>query len=159
MSESRPRIVIVGVGNMLMKDEGIGIHALKALQEAGLPPDVATVDGGTVPDLVGYTRAGDKLIIIDAAQAGGEPGTIYRFRPEDLQDDASNVVSAHEIGVPQTLRLMAMTDDAPAETVIIGVEPKEVAPGIELTEELERKMPDIVRVVLREITPGEPTQA
>jgi len=82
--EATPRIVVIGVGNLLLKDEGIGIHAVQALQELDFPPDVKLIDGGTSPDIIAYTRAGDKLIIVDAAKAGGEPGTIYRFKPEGL---------------------------------------------------------------------------
>src|SRR4030042_222600 len=82
-----PGIVVIGIGNLLLKDEGIGIHALKALQESGLPPEVRLIDGGTSPDLIAYTQAGDKLIIIDAARAGGQAGSIYRFRPEDLAEE------------------------------------------------------------------------
>ena len=146
-----PRVVIVGVGNLLMKDEGIGIHAVQALQEIDLPPDVALIDGGTSPDLIAYTKAGDKLIIIDAAKAGGEPGTIYRFRPEDLAEERGALTSAHEMGVVPNLKLMALLGNEPKETVIIGIEPAEIDWGTELSEGLRRKVPDIVRVVMKEM--------
>jgi hydrogenase maturation protease len=149
-----PRIVIIGVGNLLMKDEGIGIHALKALQESGLPPDVRLVDGGTSPDLISYTRARDKLIIIDAARAGGAPGTIYHFRPEDLAEEKGTLTSAHELGVLPNLKLMSLLGNEPKETVIIGIEPKEIDLGIELSTELKQRLPEIVRAVIKEI--GQP---
>jgi hydrogenase maturation protease len=151
---SLPRILVVGVGNLLMKDEGIGIHAVKALQEVGLPPDVKLVDGGTSPDIIAYTRAGDKIIIIDAAQAGGEPGTIYRFRPQDLAGGEGNLTSAHELGVEHNLRLMSLMGSEPKEIVIIGIEPKEIDWGTELSTELQQKVPEIIRVVLREMGRG-----
>jgi hydrogenase maturation protease len=146
-----PRIVVIGVGNLLMKDEGIGIHAVKSLQEIHLPPDVKLIDGGTSPDLVAYTRAGDKMIIIDAARAGGAPGTIYRFKPEDLAAGKGNLTSAHEMGVVENLNLMALTGNAPAEVVVIGIEPEEIDWGIELSAALKQKMPAIVKAVLKEI--------
>jgi hydrogenase maturation protease len=146
-----PRIVVIGVGNLLMKDEGIGIHAVQALQEIGLPPDVRLIDGGTSPDLIAYTKAGDKLIIIDAAKAGGEPGAIYRFRPEDLASETGALTSAHELGVTQNLELMSLLGNKPAETIIIGIEPKEIDAGLELSPELQQKLPDIVKIVLKEI--------
>lgn len=148
-----PRIVVVGVGNLLLKDEGIGIHAVRALQEMDLPPDVKTIDGGTAPDLIAYTEAGDKLIIIDAARAGGEPGTIYRFLPEDLSQNGG-ILSTHELGVEQNLRLMSLTGNRPGEIVIIGIEPKEIGWGTELSAELQQKVPEIVKAVLREIGPN-----
>ena len=72
--EPTPRVLVIGVGNLLLKDEGIGIHAANALQEVDLPQAVKMIDAGTSPDLLAYSEAGDKLIIIDAAQAGGKPG-------------------------------------------------------------------------------------
>jgi hydrogenase maturation protease len=146
------RIVVIGVGNLLMKDEGIGIHAVKALQDTGLPPDVELIDGGTSPDLIGYTRAGDKIIIIDAAKAGGEPGAVYRYRPEDLAAGKRTLTSAHELGVVENLRLMELSGNEPRETIIIGIEPKEIDWGTELSPELQKRLPDIVKAVLKEIS-------
>jgi hydrogenase maturation protease len=146
-----PRVVVIGMGNLLMKDEGIGIHAVQALQEAGLPPQVRLIDGGTSPDIIAYAGASAKLIIIDAARAGGEPGTVYRFRPEDLADARGDLASAHELGLVPNLKLMALLGNSPKETVIIGIEPKEIDYGLELSAELQQKLPDVVRTVLKEI--------
>ena len=150
-SKSPPRVVVIGVGNLLLKDEGIGIHAVKALQEINLSQDVKIIDGGTAPDLIAYTEAGDKLIIIDAAKAGGKPGTIYRFQPRDLSEEGGEVMSVHELGVAQNLRLMALMRNEPGEIVIIGVEPKEIGWGTELSPELKSVIPEIVALVLKEI--------
>ncbi len=150
-SESTPRIVVIGVGNLLLKDEGIGIHAVQALQEQELPADVKLVDGGTSPDLIAYTRAGDKLIIVDAARAGGEPGTIYRFKPQDLADERASLASAHEMGVVENLKLMSLAGNEPKEIVIIGIEPGEIEFGTELSPGLQQKLPQIVEVVLKEM--------
>jgi hydrogenase maturation protease len=146
-----PQTVVIGVGNLLLKDEGIGIHAVKALQEIDLPPDINLIDGGTSPDLIACTRAGDKLIIIDAARAGGEPGAVYRFRPEDLAEGRQVLTSAHEMGVVENLKIMALTGSAPRETVIIGIEPGEIDWGTELSPRLRERLPEIVKVVLREM--------
>ncbi len=149
--EATPRIVVIGVGNLILTDEGIGIHTVKALQELDFPDDVKLIDGGTSPDLIAYTRAGDKLIIVDAAKAGGEPGTIYRFKPEDLAGGKAALTSAHEMGVVENLQLMSMAGSEPKEIVIIGIEPREIKFGTELSPELERKMPEIVKAVLKEM--------
>jgi len=149
--KSPPGIVVIGVGNLLLKDEGIGIHAVQALQELELPPDVKLIDGGTSPDLIAYTRAGDKLIIVDAAKAGGEPGTIYRFKPEDLAEERASLASAHEMGVVENLKLMSLAGNEPGEIVIIGIEPGEIEFGTELSPELRSKVPEIVEVVLKEM--------
>ena len=149
--EATPRIVVIGVGNLLLKDEGIGIHTVQALQELDLPPDVKLIDGGTSPDIIAYTRAGDKLIIVDAAKAGGEPGTIYRFKPEDLAEEKASLASAHELGVVHNLKLISLSGNEPGEIVIIGIEPKEIEWGTELSPELRQKVPQIVKVVLKEM--------
>lgn len=154
--EPPPRVVVIGVGNLLLKDEGIGIHTVKALQEINLPQDVKIIDGGTAPDLIAYTEAGDKLIIIDAAKTGREPGTIYRFQPKDLGEEIKGVISAHELGVTHNLRLMSLMGNEPREIVIIGVEPKEIDWGTELSPELQQKVPEIVRVILKEIDIDKP---
>ena len=153
-NDSPKRIVVIGVGNLLQKDEGIGIHAVKALQEMQLPDNVTIIDGGTSPDILACTRGGDKLIIVDAARAGGEPGAIYRFQPDDLIAERGAAVSVHELSVPQNLRLMLLSGNEPSEVVIIGIEPKEIEWGIELSPELEMKIPEIISVVLREISTG-----
>jgi hydrogenase maturation protease len=149
--ETTPRIVVIGVGNLLLKDEGIGIHTVKALQEIDLPPDIELIDGGTSPDLIAYTRAGGKMIIIDAAKAGGEPGAVYRFKPEDLAGGKGILTSAHEMGVVENLKLMALTGNEPREIVIIGIEPKDIDWGTVLSTELQEKMPEIIKIVLREM--------
>jgi len=149
--KSTPRIVVIGVGNLLLKDEGIGIHTIKVLQEINLPPDIELVDGGTSPDLIAYTRVGDKIIIIDAAKAGGEPGSVYRFEPEDLAAGKGTLTSAHEMGVAENLKLMTLTGNKPRETVIIGIEPKDIDWGTELSPEIQGKLPEIIKVVLREM--------
>ncbi|OGO24298.1 MAG: hypothetical protein A2144_10195 [Chloroflexi bacterium RBG_16_50_9] len=146
--------MVIGVGNLLLKDEGIGVHTIKALQEINLPHNVMIIDGGTSPDLIACTGYGDKLIIIDAARAGGEPGTIYRFHPDDLMTEDGKMISLHELGVERNLKLMSLTGNRPEEIVIIGIEPGEIDWGLELSPTLKEKIPQIVRVVLREITPG-----
>ena len=150
--ENIPRIVVIGVGNLLLRDEGIGIHVVQALQEMGLPADIQLIDGGTSPDLIAYTRAGDKMVIVDAARAGGEPGTVYRFLPGDFAAKRVGLASAHDIGVVENLTLMSLAGNQPRETVIIGVEPAEIDWGTELSPVLRSKLPEIIRAVLKEIS-------
>ena len=151
MKETPPRVVVIGVGNLLQKDEGVGIHAIRSLQDMDLPADVKLVDGGTSPDLIAYTQAGDKMIIIDCASAGGKPGEIYRFKPKDLEAGRGKLTSAHEMGVVENLKLMEMTGNKPKETVIIGIEPEEIDWGIELSDTLKKKLPVVVKAVVKEI--------
>jgi hydrogenase maturation protease len=151
LNNDKPHIAVIGVGNLLLKDEGIGIHAIQALQSLDLPSHVELIDGGTSPDLIAYTGAVKKIIIIDAAKAGGPPGAVYRFRPDDLSAAKYELASSHEMGVMENLRLLALTGREPPDTVIIGIEPAEIAPGLELSSVLQQKLPEIIKVVLEEI--------
>ena len=150
------RIAVVGVGNLLLKDEGIGVHTTHALQQIDIPHNVKIIDGGTSPDLPYYLKNVDKLIIIDAVKAGGKPGTIYRFHPYDMDIESERIISLHELGLAQSLRMMRLMGNTPKETVIIGIEPKEIDWGTELSAELQQKIPEIINAVLGEISPQLP---
>ncbi|MDO8568969.1 MAG: HyaD/HybD family hydrogenase maturation endopeptidase [Dehalococcoidales bacterium] len=147
---NRPRIAVIGVGNLLLKDEGIGIHVAQALEKMDLPAGVRIIDGGTSPDVLAYTGATEKLIIVDAARGGGAPGEVYRLSPADLASDSSSF-SVHELGVEQSLKMMSLAGEKPKEVIIIAVEPKEIGWGTELSAELKLKLPQVVGIVLKEI--------
>jgi len=151
MDEPKTRIAIVGVGNLLLKDEGIGIHIVRALQQRDIPPDIKIIDGGTSPDLPYYLNSTDKLVIIDAVKGGSKPGTVYRFHPHDIDIESGETVSAHELGLEKSLEMMKLMENQPRETTIIGVEPKEIGWGTELSAELQHKVPEIVNIILKEI--------
>ncbi|MCX7911942.1 MAG: hydrogenase maturation protease, partial [Dehalococcoidales bacterium] len=142
--ETVPRVVVIGVGNLLLRDEGIGIHVIRALERLDLPGDVRVMDGGTSPEAILFARAREKLVIVDAARAGGKPGMVYRFHPQDLATMHGSSLSAHEMGVAENLHLMGLTAGHPEEIVIIGIEPKEIDWGTELSPELREKLPAIV---------------
>ena len=156
MEKPEVRITVVGVGNLLLRDEGIGVHIAHALQQIDIPHNVKIVDGGTSPDLPYYLENVDKLIIIDAVKTGGQPGTIYRFHPHDMDIESEGSISLHELGLEQSLRMMRLTGTEPKETVIIGIEPKEIDWGTELSAELQQKIPEIINAVLKEISPQLP---
>lgn len=142
------RTLVIGVGNLLLRDEGIGIHVVQALQKMALPDNVTVIDGGLSPHLVEIVEAGDRVIVVDAARGKGEPGTIYRLYPNDLDSTTS---FAHDIGIEQALKIMALTGNQPSEIVIIGVEPAEIDWGTELSEKLWGKLPAIIKAVLAEV--------
>lgn len=152
MEESKVRLVVVGVGNLLLKDEGIGVHIAHALQQIDIPRGAKIIDGGTSSDLPYYLRDVDKLIIIDAVKAGGKPGTVYRFHPHDVNIESEEILSVHELGLEQSLKMMSLMGSEPKEIVIIGIEPKEIDWGTELSAELQQKIPEIVNLVLNEIS-------
>lgn len=148
------KIVILGVGNLLLKDEGVGIHVIRALKDAPLPTDVdlELIDGGTSPNVFYLLEGADKLIIIDAVAGGSDPGSIYRFRANDIAVEAKHILSIHQIGLLEGLKMMEHMEGKRKDVVIIGVEPKEMGWGLELSSDLQQKIPQIVEVVLQGIT-------
>lgn len=150
-SSRTPRVAVVGAGNLLLKDEGVGVHIVRALERL-LPAQgsIQIVDGGTSPDILGFLSPPDKLVIVDAARGGGKPGTIYRFGPEEMSQE-QNVTSLHEFNLGTALKTMKYRGVEPAQVVIIGIEPEEIDWGLELSSTLKREMPRIIEVVLQEI--------
>ena len=150
---NRQRVAVVGVGNVLLKDEGIGVHVARALRETvGTErTDIDIIDGGTSPDVVLLLEGVRKLILVDAVKEGGRPGSIYRFHPDDIVSEEKYIISVHQIGLLDSLRMLEYSGFKPDSIVIIGVEPKEIDWGLELSTELNEKLPQIVKVVMAEV--------
>jgi hydrogenase maturation protease len=140
---------IVGIGNLLLSDEGIGCHVAQALEGVS-PPNVEVIDAGTCADVSGLVEGADKLVIVDAARGGGTPGQIYRFHPEDITPEPKPLLSVHDMSLLDNMMLVRAWRDV-GETVIIGVEPKELGWGLELSPEVREKMPEIIDAVLSEV--------
>jgi hydrogenase maturation protease len=151
---SRMRRIVLGIGNALLRDEGIGCHVAHALEDIPVP-DVEIIDGGTCPDLSQFLEYADKLIIVDAVKGGGTPGQIYRFHLEDITLEQKPFLSLHDVGWLDSLILMQHRHNID-EAVIIGVEPGEIDWGLELSPELQGKVPQIVDTVLSELNNASP---
>ncbi len=154
------KTVVLGAGNELYKDEGVGVHVARILQTKLSPPkdDVEVIDGGTSPDIWHLIDGANKLVIVDAVRGGCEPGTIYRFTPQQIVAEKGVSTSLHQMGILENLSLMEFVGSKPQETVIIGVEPAELEPGLELSTKLQERMPKIIQVVLGEISPSVETK-
>jgi hydrogenase maturation protease len=146
------KIKVVGIGNLIMQDEGVGVHAINQLAEMDLPPGVDLIDGGVNSyDLLDIFCEADKLVIIDAMQTGGEPGTIYQAPLEELGlKPAENVNSLHEMHFIEAVQMTNLLGYNP-EVIVFGVEPKTIAVGMELTPEIARILPRLLELVKMEI--------
>ena len=145
---------VLGIGNTLLGDDGIGCHVTNALAEIPLP-DVEIIDGGTCPDVWQLIEDADKLIVVDAVKGGGMPGQIYRFHLEDITLEQRPLLSMHDMGLTDNLVLMRLWHNI-GETVIIGVEPKDINWGLDLSPELQGKMSQIIDAVLSELNNANP---
>lgn len=151
--DKRRKVAVVGIGNVLLKDEGIGVHVARALRGRVETDkaDVEIIDGGTSPDVFLLVEGVHKLVLVDAVKGGGNPGSIYRFHPHDIISEQKYAISVHQMGLLDSLRMIKCSGSKPDSIVIIGVEPKEIAWGLELSTELSEKLPQIVEVVMDEV--------
>jgi len=146
------RIAVLGVGNLLLQDEGIGVHLVQKLAEIIDDVNVKIIDAGTFPDFLSLVEDNlDKLIIVDAVKNGDTPGTIYRFDFDVVDLQGAPPFSIHDIGVIDSIRTMALFNKQPKSTVVIGIEPKTIDFGLELSPEVDEKLPKIIDLVLQEI--------
>lgn len=153
MTKEQPPRLILGVGNLLLRDEGVGVHVISALRDRELPDDVELWDGGTASfDLLDTLAGRRQVIIIDAVRTGSEPGTIFRLTPEDISSSREQLTSLHQVGLLVTLNLAEhLLDSAPEEVVILGIEPKEIDWGLELSAEVEAVVPKVIELVMSEL--------
>jgi len=152
---SSGRVAVVGAGNLLLGDEGVGVHVVEALNKEYVPPFVTIVDAGTaLVDILGSLRGYERILLVDALRAGGSPGSLYRFEMGQLQERAEKgqlVMSLHQSGLLEAVALARFRGLNPDSITIIGVEPESLQPGIELSETVSRRVPDVCHLVLEEI--------
>ncbi len=143
-------ILILGIGNILLRDEGVGVRLIEAMHHVPLPDNVELLDGGTSgADLVDAIADRRKLIVIDAVKADAKPGAVFRFTMDELLRDESRL-SLHEFGLLDTLDTARRLGCPPAEVVVFGVQPAEIEFGLELSEPVAAIVPRLIEVVLDE---------
>jgi hydrogenase maturation protease len=158
-SDAPPRrVVVLGVGNLLLSDEGVGVHVANKLMEMDLPPEVDVVEGGTDGfRLMNVVTGAARLIVVDAVKGGGPPGSIYRFDIKDAPTYPDEYkTSVHQIGILEVVHLSELIGETP-ETTIIGVEPKSLEMGMELSPEVQAKVSRIIELVLEEVNRPAPS--
>ncbi|MBC8185806.1 HyaD/HybD family hydrogenase maturation endopeptidase [candidate division KSB1 bacterium] len=146
------KVLILGVGNELLSDEGIGIHTVKELSKKELPPEVEVMDGGTDGfSLINVIVEADRLILIDCVRGGSKPGTIYKFDIEDAPSCSDKFkTSVHQISILEVIHLSELVGKTP-ETTVFGVEPKSISTSMELTSDVKAKIPRVIELVLEEV--------
>lgn len=141
--------LVLGVGNLLLKDEGVGIHVIRALESEALPPGVDLMDGGTGGlHLISWIQDYKRIIMVDATLDSHPPGTVRLIRPR-YATDFPPLMSAHEIGLRDMIEAMILTENLPEiELIVISAEDiSEV--GMELTPVVEAAVPKVVEMIKR----------
>jgi len=146
------RILILGVGNLLLSDEGIGVHVAQKMMKMDFPPEVQVLEGGTDGfGLMHVLLQADRLILVDAVKGGGPPGSIYRFQIGDCPPFPDTFkTSVHQISILEVINLSGLIGSTP-QTTIIGVEPKSLEMGMELSPEIEAKIPKVIQLIKEEV--------
>jgi len=155
-SDEVKHVLIMGLGNPLLGDEGIGVRVVEELKGLELPDGVAVVEGGTAGlGLIGLMEGYQRVIIVDAVDMSHPPGRVVRFTPLEAQfKTAEAPLSLHQIGLGEVLALTEALEVAPAELVIIGIQPGRLEVGVGLSPEVERAIPQIIQIILDELDPS-----
>lgn len=140
-------VLVLGVGNLLVGDEGVGVHALRALEQETWPPHVSLVDGGTGGfHLLGLLRSQTRVILIDATRDGAPAGTVAQFRAR-LPADFPLALGAHDIGLRDLISAAALLGPLP-EIDVVTVSVVELKPmTLELSPPVAAALPEVARQV------------
>ena len=153
--------LVLGIGNVLLRDEGVGVvvaRRIEAARESGdmvIPPDTRVVDGGTLGlDLLPMIEDADQVVMIDAVDLGQAPGTVSILRDETVQAALSGHVSPHQIGVGDLVAAARLMGIMPPRFTLVGIQPGEIAIGLELTEPVAAAVDVAIDLVRRELAPA-----
>ncbi|OAN50668.1 hydrogenase 2 maturation endopeptidase [Paramagnetospirillum marisnigri] len=147
------RVVILGVGNILLTDEGVGVHAVNELTARyDLPDEVEVIDGGTSGmDCLDQVSDADWLVIADSMRAKKEPGTITRLTGDEIPAFFKTKISPHQVGISDMLGTLNFHGLMPRNIVLLGVEPKSFATAMELSPDIAAVLPKVVDMLVAEL--------
>ena len=150
--ETRAGTVVIGLGNASLSDEGLAARVLREFAQRA-PPGVEVVDAGLPgPGLLDLLEGREKAVIVDAVDAGAPPGTVYRFRPEQLTPSSPNRrYSLHDGDVLLYVKLAEVLHMSPKEVVLVGIQPADLSPGESLSPPVEKAVAKAVELALAEV--------
>lgn len=146
-------ILVLGIGNVLLSDEGVGVRAVNELERRyRFSEEVELLDGGTAGvELLNYLQDRDCLIIIDAIASGQSPGTVVRVEGEDVPATFQTSISPHQLGLSDMLASAMLTDSLPNKMILFGIEPESLEPGLALTETVETSLNKLLAYIVNEL--------
>jgi hydrogenase maturation protease len=135
LNTKQPDMTVIGLGNILMRDEGIGVHTINRFRERySVPDSVEIVDGGTCGlDLMPVIEGRRKVLIVDAVNFEREPGYIGQLVNDEIPARFRTKASLHHLGLMDVLSIVRLADAMPEEICIIGVQPQTVELGLDMT--------------------------
>lgn len=144
--------LLLGIGNILLGDEGIGVRAVEAFaRRYAIPDGVEVVDGGTTGmGLLDLIARRERVIIVDAVKMDAAPGTIVRLAGEQVPPGLRQRISPHALGIGDVLAVLTVIDEAPGELTVIGIEPADLDFGVGLSPDIEARLDDLVDAIAAE---------
>ncbi|WP_298438841.1 HyaD/HybD family hydrogenase maturation endopeptidase [Geobacter sp.] len=146
-------VLVLGIGNLIMTDDGIGVRVVQRLAEGfRFPPGVELLDGGTLGlDLLPRLEGVERLLIVDAVETGKAPGTVMRLEGEEIPLAFRTKLSPHQMGLQDLLAVAELQGNLPAEMVLWGVQPASIEPGMELSPAVAERVEYLVDRVQAEL--------
>jgi hydrogenase maturation protease len=143
-------ITLIGLGNILLKDEGVGVHVANAIRERySFSPEVEIIDGGTLGlDLLHYFEGRDKVLLVDAVDFRKEPGYIGIMDDDAIPSTLFAKLSVHHIGLSDVLFAAKLLDYTPSKIRLIGIQPQSLDVGLDVTDCIASKIEELMRLVV-----------
>ena len=148
------KTLVFGAGNLLLTDEGFGVHCVRYLEEQfEFPDDVELLDAGTLGIMVTHKlEEAERIYIVDVVDAPGEPGTLLRYEKEDFMLGRIPLkLSPHQIGIQEVLYLSEMRGYSPQQVSLLGVIASSMEPGVELSPTLTPRLRDVAHIIVDEL--------
>jgi hydrogenase maturation protease len=147
------RILVIGLGNILMQDEGVGVRVAELLESRYHIPDVVEViDGGTTgTELYQPMRGRERLIVTDCVNTGAPPGTLVRLADDEVPAFFQTKISNHQLGLSDLLALLAVSGDAPRHVTIVGMVPYELNNTLGLSAATLARIEEMLQMVVDEL--------
>ncbi len=147
------KLLVMGIGNMLLTDDGVGVFAAQTLMEEKFPENVTVIEAGTFTQDVFYLFEGyETILVLDIVHAKGEPGTIYRLSESDLVDNEKQRLSIHDIDLIDSLNMAELLHGKRPNLQVIGMEPADYLTwNVGLSPKVQAKFDDFLNVARKEI--------
>ncbi|BEU88522.1 HyaD/HybD family hydrogenase maturation endopeptidase [Selenomonas sp. TAMA-11512] len=148
-----PPVTVLGIGNVILQDEGFGVRAVELLDmNYEFPDTVQIIDGGTLGvELLQFVTGTQKLLVIDSINGKEPAGSLFRFQDDAVMEHFQDKLSAHEVGIQDVLATLSVTGRRIPEVVVLGVQPYDVGAGVALTEPMKALLPAILEASLAEL--------
>jgi hydrogenase maturation protease len=142
------KALLLGIGNILLSDEGAGVRALEEFgRRYEVPDSVRLLDGGTGGiELLYYFENCETLIVFDAIRAASPPGTLLTLEGEQVPTFFQKKISPHQLGLSDLLAAAMLTGELPQKVVLFGIEPGSMDTGLSLSEEVQKNIPEMARL-------------